>query len=114
MDRLVEAELVRSRMETLRRLFAWQLVVLLVVALAASAHADNPKQSGQSQDSPPDSTSRPGDAAIATPPATGTPSLTVTGKVPRNEPTLPRLPPDQFTECYAKPTKVPKQWAYRQ
>jgi hypothetical protein len=88
-------------METLRRLFSWQLSVLLVVAMAAGAHADNPNQSSQSQDSPPDSTSPPGASATATAPATSTPSVTVTGKVPRNEPTLPKLAPDQFTKCYA-------------
>jgi tetratricopeptide (TPR) repeat protein len=92
-------------METLRRLFSWQLSVLLVVAMAAGAHADNPDQSSQSQqDSPPDSTSPPGDGATATTPATSTPSVTVTGKVPRNEPTLPKLPADQFTDCYARYT----------
>jgi tetratricopeptide (TPR) repeat protein len=96
------AELVRSRMETLRRLFSWQLSVLLLVAMTAGAHADNPNQSSQSPDSAPDSTTPPGASATAATPATSTPSVTVTGKVPRNEPTLPKLAPDQFTECYAK------------
>jgi tetratricopeptide (TPR) repeat protein len=72
--------------------------------MAAGAHADNPNQSSQSQDNPPDSTSAPGDGATATTPATSIPSVKVTGKVPRNEPTLPKLPPDQFTDCYAKYT----------
>jgi tetratricopeptide (TPR) repeat protein len=88
----------------MRQLFSWQLSVLLVIAMAAGAHADNPNQSSQSQDSPPDITSPPGDGATATTPATtpatSTPSVTVTGKVPRNEPTLPKLAPDKFTECY--------------
>jgi tetratricopeptide (TPR) repeat protein len=88
--------------ESLRRLFSWQLSISLLVAIAVGAHADNPNQSLQSPDSPPDSTAPPGAGATETTPATSTPSVTVTGKVPHNEPTLPKLAPDQFTECYTK------------
>jgi tetratricopeptide (TPR) repeat protein len=82
----------------MRRLFMLQLSAWLLVGLAAGAHADNSNQSSQSPDSPPGSTAPPG-SATATPPETSTPSITVTGKTPRNEPTLPKLAPDQFTEC---------------
>jgi tetratricopeptide (TPR) repeat protein len=70
--------------------------------VAAGAHVDNSTQSSQSPSNPPgDSTTPPGAGATAATPATSTPSVTVTGKVPHNEPTLPKLAPDQFTECYA-------------
>jgi tetratricopeptide (TPR) repeat protein len=92
----------RRRVKIMRRLFSWKLSALLLVAMAAGAHADNSNQSSQSPSNPPgDSTTPPGASATAATPATSTPSVTVTGKVPRNEPTLPKLAPDQFTECYA-------------
>jgi tetratricopeptide (TPR) repeat protein len=85
----------------MRRIFSWELSALLFVAMAAGA-LDNSNQSSQSPSNPPgDSATPPGAGATAATPATSTPSVTVTGKVPRNEPTLPKLPPDQFTECYA-------------
>jgi tetratricopeptide (TPR) repeat protein len=85
----------------MRQLFSWQLSVLLVIAMAAGAQVPNSNQNGQSPGSPPeDSATPPGAGATATTPATSTPSVTVTGKVPRNEPTLPKLAPDKFTECY--------------
>jgi tetratricopeptide (TPR) repeat protein len=84
----------------MRQSISWQLSILLLAGMAAGVHADNPNQSSQSPDSPPDSTSPPADGATATTPATSTPSVTVTGKVPRNEPTLPKLAPDKFTECF--------------
>ena len=83
-------------METVRRLLSWQLSALLLAATAAGA-LENPAQSNQSPDNPPDKTTPPG-APATTPPA-NTPSITVTGKTPANEPTLPKLPPDKFTEC---------------
>jgi Flp pilus assembly protein TadD len=90
-------------METLQRLFSWQLSVLLLAAMAAGAQVDNSNQNGQSPDSPP--------AENATPPGAGqaptttpaiTPGITVTGTAPGAEPPLPKLPPDQFTDCYAR------------
>jgi tetratricopeptide (TPR) repeat protein len=82
--------------QTLRRLFLWQLLSLLLVAMAAAA-LDNSNQSSQSPSDPPaDSATRPGTNAVATPPATSTPSVTVIGKVPP----LPKLAPDKFTECF--------------
>jgi Flp pilus assembly protein TadD len=88
-------------MRIMRRLFSWQLSALLFVAMAAAA-LDNSSQSAQSPSNPPadSATPPPSTGADATPPATSTPSVTVTGKVPRNEPPLPKLPPDQFTDCY--------------
>jgi tetratricopeptide (TPR) repeat protein len=81
----------------LRRLFSWQLLSLLLVAMAAGA-LDNSNQSSQSPSTPPADSATPPDAGAATPPpATGTPSVTVTGKVPA----LPKLAPDKFTNCYA-------------
>jgi Flp pilus assembly protein TadD len=79
----------------MRRLFSWQLSALLLVGMTAGA-LGNPNQSSQL----PDSTTPPGDSATATTPATSTPSVTVTGKKPGNEPTLPKLAPDQFADCY--------------
>jgi tetratricopeptide (TPR) repeat protein len=89
--------------ETLRRLFSWQLSASLFVAMAAGA-LDNANQSSQSPSNPPgDSATSPGASATATTPATttSTPSITVTGKAPGAEPPLPKLAPDKFTECYA-------------
>jgi len=88
-------------METLRRLFSWQLSVLLLAGMAAGAQVNNSNQSGQSPDRPP--------AENATPPSAGqapttqptiTPGITVTGTTPA-EPPPPKLAPDQFTNCYA-------------
>jgi Flp pilus assembly protein TadD len=88
-------------MKIMRRLLSWQLSALLLVGMAAGA-PDNSNQSSQSPSNPPgDSATPPGASAVTTTPATSTPSITVTGKVPRAEPPLPKLPPDQFTECYA-------------
>jgi tetratricopeptide (TPR) repeat protein len=85
-------------METLRRLFSWQLLSLLLVAMVAGAHADNPNQSSQAPSNPPgDSTTPPGASAETAPAPTSTPSVTVTGKVPP----LPKLAPDKFADCYA-------------
>src|SRR5258708_6691063 len=88
----------------MRRLFSWPLLSLLIVGMAAGA-SENSNQSGQSTGNPPgDNATPPGANATATTPATSTPSVTVTGKVPRNEPTLPKLPADQFTDCYLRYT----------
>jgi Flp pilus assembly protein TadD len=85
----------------MRRLFWWQISALLLVGMAAGA-LDNPNQSSQSQSNPPgDNATPPGTSAVTTTPATSTPSVTVTSKVPGAEPPLPKLPPDQFTDCYA-------------
>ena len=95
-------------MKLVRRTFSGQLFSLLLVTLAANA-ADNFNQSSQSPSNPPaDSASAPGAGAPATTPATGTPSVTVTGKVPGDESSLPKLAPDQFTECYGTYSTSPE------
>jgi tetratricopeptide (TPR) repeat protein len=93
----------------MRQLISWQLSILLLAGMAAGAQVPNSNQNGQSPDSPP--------AENATPPAASqaptrqpmiTPGVTVTG-TPLREPTLPKLPPDQFTDCYgASKTKGPE------
>jgi tetratricopeptide (TPR) repeat protein len=87
----------------MRHLFSWQLSALLFVAMAAGAHVDNSNQSGQSPDSPPDNKTPPG--ASQTP---SNPEVTVIGKVPHAEPPLPKLAPDQFTECYGTYSTSPE------
>jgi tetratricopeptide (TPR) repeat protein len=73
----------------MRHLISWQLSAWLFVAMTATA-LDNAGQSGQSPSNPP--------ADSETPPTTGTPSVTVVGKAP----TIPKLAPDKFTDCYGK------------
>jgi lipoprotein NlpI len=92
----------------MRRLWSWQLSALLFIGMAAGA-ADNSKPSAQVPDNPPDSATPPGtDATAATPAAGATPAVTVTGQKPRNEPTLPKLAPDQFTDCYSRYSTSPQ------
>src|SRR5580700_2830905 len=79
----------------MRRLLSCQLLSLLLVAIAAPA-LDNSGQSGQSPSSPSADATPTDTGAATTPPATGTPSVTVTGKGPP----LPKLAPDKFTQCY--------------
>ena len=82
--------------QIMRQLISWQLSILLLAGAAAGAQVPESNQNGQSP------------AQNSTPPAASqapsTPSVTVTGKTPRNEPTLPKLPADQFTDCYARYT----------
>lgn len=83
------------------RCLFWPLSALLLIAMTASAR-DNPNPGSQSPSNPPaDTATPPGTAAVTTTPATSAPSVTVTGKVPGSEQPLPKLAPDQFTECYA-------------
>jgi tetratricopeptide (TPR) repeat protein len=88
----------------MRQLISWQLSILLLAGMAAGAQVPNSNQNGQSPGSPPaENATPPGASATATTPATttSTPSITVTSKAPHAEPPLPKLAPDQFTECYA-------------
>jgi Flp pilus assembly protein TadD len=64
--------------DILRRSYPSQLWILLLAAMSAGAQVDNP-----------------------TTPQTLTPGLTVTSSVPHAEERLPKLAPDQFTDCYA-------------
>src|ERR1700733_7501903 len=94
----------------MRQLISWQFSILLLAGMAAGAQVPNSNQNGQSPDSPP--------VQSATPPAATqaptqqpmiTPGVTVTGTPPRAEPSLPKIPPDQFTDCYAESkTKGPE------
>lgn len=61
----------------MRRPFWWQLPVLLMLAGGAAAQVPSP----------------------ATPPAVLTPGVTISGKPPHGERPLPKLPPDEFTNC---------------
>jgi Tfp pilus assembly protein PilF len=80
----------------MRHLISWQLLSLLFVAMAAGA-LDNSNQGSQSPSSPvADSATPPDTGSATTPPATSTPSVTVTGK---GSP-LPKLAPDRFIDCY--------------
>jgi tetratricopeptide (TPR) repeat protein len=104
-ERIIQPEVIAGTQgkwtKIMRRLFSWQLFALLLVAMAAGAQVDKSNQSTQSPGEPPgDSATPPGAGAVATTPATSTPSVTVTGKVPHAEPPLPKLAPDQFTDCY--------------
>jgi Tfp pilus assembly protein PilF len=67
----------------LQRLFSWQLSVLLLAAMSAGAEVNNSSQNGQATDS-----------------TMITPGISVTSSAPRAEPTVPKLAPDQFTQCY--------------
>jgi tetratricopeptide (TPR) repeat protein len=88
-------------MKNMRRLLSWHLLSLLLVAMAAGA-LDDSKQGSQSPSSQPADSAIPPDAsAVTTTPATSTPSVTVTGKVPGAEQALPKLAPDKFIDCYA-------------
>src|ERR1700688_462437 len=67
--------------------------------MTAGAQDGNSSQTAPSPASPPTETATPPGANEApTTSPTITPGLTVT--TPRDEPPLPKLPPDQFTECY--------------
>jgi tetratricopeptide (TPR) repeat protein len=74
-------------MESLRRLFSWLLSVLLLAG-AGSAPAENAAPPGANE--------------TPTTPPTISPGLTVTGSTPGADPSVPKLPPDQFTDCYAR------------
>jgi len=80
------ADLVRwGGVGTLRHLSSWQLLVLLLATVAAGAQDKDSIPTGQTPAQP----------------ETLSPGLTVTGSTPSAEPPLPKLPPDQFTDCYS-------------
>jgi Flp pilus assembly protein TadD len=84
----------------MRNSFPWQLSVLLLVGMTAAAHVENSIQSSQSPSSQPAENATPPSASET--PTTATkvsPEITVTGKAPHDEPSLPALPPDEFTDC---------------
>jgi tetratricopeptide (TPR) repeat protein len=86
----------------MRQLISWQLSIFLLAGMTAGAQVPNSNQSGLSPTQPTAS------QAPTTQPMI-TPEVTVSGTPPRAEPTLPKLPPDQFTDCYAaSKTKGPE------
>jgi Flp pilus assembly protein TadD len=89
-------------METLRRLFSSQLSVLLLAGVAAGAQVNNSNQNGQSPGSPPAQNATPPGASEAPTPSTISPGITVTGSTPGADPSVPKLPGDQFTDCYSR------------
>src|SRR5579863_4942189 len=66
----------------MRRLFWWPLSLLLMLAAAAAA-AQVPA----------------GTSNVPASPGVLTPGVTISGKPPHGERTLPKLPPDEFTHC---------------
>jgi hypothetical protein len=86
----------------MRHLISWQFSILLLAGMAAGAQVNNSNQNGKSPDGPPVENATPPAASQA--PTTQpmiTPGVTVTSSAPHAEPPLPKLAPDQFTECYA-------------
>jgi tetratricopeptide (TPR) repeat protein len=64
----------------------WSLLILLLTGMATAAQIEDSKLSGQ----PP------------TAPSTVDPEITVTGTSPDAEQPLPKLPPDEFTNCVSQ------------
>jgi len=83
-------------MKTTRPSFV--LLLMLLSAIATGAQIDDLNHSSQSPSTPPDRASAPGDSDQETTSPT-IPRVTVTGKVPDAEPSLPALPPNEFTDC---------------
>ena len=80
----------------MRRCFL--LSFLLLSAIAVGAQVDEFNQSSQSPSTPPDRAAAPGESDTETSSPT-IPRVTVTGKVPDAGPSLPALPPNEFTDC---------------
>jgi Tfp pilus assembly protein PilF len=84
----------------MRRSFSWQLSILLLVGVAAGAQVDHSTQSVQLPGSPPpDTVPLPAASEAPTKRTTNLPGVTVTGRAPHDETSLPALPPDEFTDC---------------
>jgi tetratricopeptide (TPR) repeat protein len=84
--------------QAVRRVFRWELsVLLLLAAMAAEAQVPGSNQSGQPAGTPP------APAAGTTPAEPGaapaTPKAEVTVTAPRVDQTLPKLPPEEFSNC---------------
>jgi tetratricopeptide (TPR) repeat protein len=91
-------------MEAMRHLLRWQLSVLLLLAgMAARAQVPNPGQSVQPSDNSLKASAKStatGDTSTA--PSTLSPGVTVSAKPLRSQLPLPKLPPDEFTNCERK------------
>jgi Tfp pilus assembly protein PilF len=84
----------------MRRLFYWQLPLLLLLSgMTAGAQVPNSSQSGQPTDSPSAESATPPESGEAPTTPTIKPGVTVTGKPPRAEQSLPALQPDEFNDC---------------
>ena len=99
----------------MRRLFCWQVSVLLLLAgMAAGAQVPNSSQNVQPSDSSPEAKTKSTAASNATTAlSTLKPGVTVTAKRPGSEPPLPKLPADEFINCERKlgvGTFLPEPW----
>jgi tetratricopeptide (TPR) repeat protein len=86
----------------MRHLVPWLPVILLVAAVSAGAQVNNSGQGPLSPVSAADEGATPRSPGEV--PGTSTtlsPEITITGIKPPVEPTLPKIPPDQFTDCMA-------------
>lgn len=88
-------------MAAMRRLFCWQISVLLLLAgMAAAAQVPNSNQNVPPSDNSAKASGK-STAASETPtaPSTLSPGVTVSAKRLHSERPLPKLPPDEFTNC---------------
>ena len=83
----------------MRRLFWWQLTVLLLAGMAAGAQVPNSNQNGQSSGRPPGESGATSTNANETPTAPPTTKEEVTVTAPYPGQSLPALPPDEFFNC---------------
>src|ERR1700683_80627 len=93
----------------MRRLFWWRFLIVLLAAMATGAQIDTSKQNGQSGSPPADSATPSGAAETPATPPTTKPEITITGQAPAEQ-TLPKLPPDKFTDCMSEvgpPERLP-------
>lgn len=103
----------------MQRLFRWQFsVLLLLAAMAAGAQVPNSSQNVQPSDNSPEASTESTAAGEATTaPSTLKPGVTVSAKRLHSEPPLPKLPPDEFTNCVSKlgaGTSRPAAWQVEQ
>jgi len=88
-------------MQAMRRLLCWPVSVLLLLAgMAAGAQVPDSSQNAQSSGNVPKaSTKSTADSEATTAPSTLKPGVTVTAKRLHSETPLPKLSPDEFTNC---------------
>lgn len=90
-----------SRIQAMRRSFCRQFPILLLLgAITAAAQVPGSGQNAPPAGSSPTASTKSTAASQATPPpAILKPGVTVTGKPLHSEPPLPKLPPNEFTNC---------------
>ena len=88
----------------MRRLLCWQFSALLLLAgMTAGAQVPNSSQNVQPSNSAPNANTESIAASEAkNAPLTLKPGVTVTAKRLHSEPPLPKLPPDEFTNCMSQ------------